>query len=135
MIRLGPESLDLLVTAILDQHGTYVGPMLTWEVVTDQLAAKRREAETAMDTNAVNQLLLALGQATSTFEVGAAALGTIREAFGWPYATYFELDPADQPSSSPSTRARPARSSAGRPARGSSAKARASTARPGGPGR
>jgi methyl-accepting chemotaxis protein len=28
--------------------------------------------------------------------VGASALGTIREAFGWPYATYFELDKAEQ---------------------------------------
>jgi methyl-accepting chemotaxis protein len=96
VIQLGPESLKLLVTAILDQHGTYVGPMLTWEVVTEQLAARQREAETATDTNALNQLLLALGQARSKSDMAAAALGTIREAFGWPYATYFEVDPADQ---------------------------------------
>jgi methyl-accepting chemotaxis protein len=95
VIKLGPESLNLVVTALLDKNGDYVGPMLTWEVVTDQLAAKQREAETAADTNALNQLLLALGQAASRFEVGAAALGTIREAFGWPYATYFEVDQAD----------------------------------------
>jgi methyl-accepting chemotaxis protein len=95
VIRLGPESLNLLVSAILDQNGTYIGPMLTWEVVTDQLAMKEREAETAADTNALNQLLQALGQARSESEVGAAALGTIREAFGWPYATYFEVDRTD----------------------------------------
>jgi methyl-accepting chemotaxis protein len=95
IIRLGPESLNLLVTAIVDHHGTYVGPMLTWEVVTEQVAAKQREEETAADTNALNQLLLALGQARSKSEVAAAALGTIREAFGWPYATYFEVDAAD----------------------------------------
>jgi methyl-accepting chemotaxis protein len=96
VIKLGPESLNLLVTAILDQNGKYVGPMLTWEVVTEQLAAKNREAETAADTNALNQLLLALGQVRSKSEIGSVALGTIREAFGWPYATYFEVDPADQ---------------------------------------
>jgi methyl-accepting chemotaxis protein len=96
VIRLGPESLNLLVTAILDQHGNYVGPMLTWEVVTEQVAAKQREAETATDTNALNQLLLSLGQARTKAEVMAAALGTIRESFEWPYATYFEVDQADQ---------------------------------------
>ena len=71
MIRLGPESLNLLVTAILDQHGKYVGPMLTWEVVTEQIAAKEREAETAADMNALNQLLVALGEARTKTEVAA----------------------------------------------------------------
>jgi methyl-accepting chemotaxis protein len=95
VIGLGPELLNLLVTALLDQQGNYVGPMLTWEVVTEQTNAKLREAETAADTNALNQLLLALGQAGSNIEVASAALGTIREAFGWPYATYFEVDQTD----------------------------------------
>jgi methyl-accepting chemotaxis protein len=95
VIRLGPESLNLLVTAILDQHGNYVGPMLTWEVVTEQVAAKQREAETAADTNALNSLLQAMGQARSKSDVTTLALGSLREAFGWPYATYFEVDAAD----------------------------------------
>ncbi len=95
VIRLGPESLNLLVSAILDQHGHYIGPMLTWEVVTERVAAKLREEETAADTNALNQLLQALGQARTKAELAALALGTIREAFGWPYATYFEVDPAE----------------------------------------
>ena len=96
VIVVGPESLNLLVTAILDQHGQYVGPMLTWAFVTEQLAAKERETETAADTGALNQLLQALGEARSNSEVGAVALSTIRDAFGWPYATYFEVDPADR---------------------------------------
>ncbi|WP_435009903.1 methyl-accepting chemotaxis protein [Tundrisphaera lichenicola] len=95
VIRLGPESLNLLVSAILDKKGNYVGPMLTWEVVTDQLRAKEREAETAADTAALNLLLVALGEATTSSEVGAAALSTIRESFGWPYASYFEVNPKD----------------------------------------
>jgi methyl-accepting chemotaxis protein len=95
VIQLGPESLNLVVTAILDQHGSYVGSMLTWEVVTERLAAKNREQETAADTNALNQLLQALGQARSKAEMSSIALSTIRDAFGWPYATYFEVDPAD----------------------------------------
>jgi GAF domain-containing protein len=92
VIQLGPESLNLLVSAILDQNGKYLGPMLTWEVVTEQLASKKRETEMAEDTAALNQLLLALGRAKTAKEVVSSALTSIREAFGWPYGTYFEVD-------------------------------------------
>jgi methyl-accepting chemotaxis protein len=43
-IRLGPEILDLLVTPVRDDGGDYVGPMLTWSVVTAQVAEERRVA-------------------------------------------------------------------------------------------
>ncbi len=33
-IRLGPETLDLQVTAITDHDGKYLGPMLTWSIAT-----------------------------------------------------------------------------------------------------
>ncbi|MDP6706713.1 MAG: methyl-accepting chemotaxis protein [Alphaproteobacteria bacterium] len=33
-IKLGDETLDLAVSALLDEAGTYVGPLLTWSVVT-----------------------------------------------------------------------------------------------------
>ncbi len=37
IISLGAEKLDLLVTAVHDSEGKYIGPMLTWEVVTEKL--------------------------------------------------------------------------------------------------
>ncbi|MGU3422873.1 methyl-accepting chemotaxis protein [Methylobacterium sp. D54C] len=37
-IKVGPETLDLKVCAIHDADGRYVGPMLTWAVVTSQVA-------------------------------------------------------------------------------------------------
>ncbi|MDQ0448579.1 methyl-accepting chemotaxis protein [Methylobacterium aerolatum] len=37
-IRVGPETLDLQVSAIKDPTGNYIGPMLTWKVVTAQVA-------------------------------------------------------------------------------------------------
>jgi methyl-accepting chemotaxis protein len=37
-IKLGNETLDLRVSAIMDDHGTYLGPMVTWSVLTAQLA-------------------------------------------------------------------------------------------------
>ncbi|MEQ9333805.1 methyl-accepting chemotaxis protein [Thalassobaculum sp.] len=36
-ITLGPETLDLKVSAILDKAGNYVGPMLNWSVVSAQV--------------------------------------------------------------------------------------------------
>jgi len=44
-ISVGPETLSLFVTAITDGAGEYVGPMLTWEVITEKLAAEKREKE------------------------------------------------------------------------------------------
>ena len=43
-IKVGPETLDLLVSPILDEDGTYLGAMATWEVITDKL---RLESEMA----------------------------------------------------------------------------------------
>jgi methyl-accepting chemotaxis protein len=96
IIRIGPEYADLNVSAILDQDGNYVGPMLTWDIITEKLEAEQREKALAADTNAVNSLLVALGRAKSTQEVTTAALTTIREAFGWNYGACWELDPQQQ---------------------------------------
>ena len=35
-IKLGDETLDLLVSGIYDESGDYVGPMVTWELVTEK---------------------------------------------------------------------------------------------------
>jgi len=42
-IKLGDELLDLSVTAIRDAKGEYIGPMVTWEVITEVERAKERE--------------------------------------------------------------------------------------------
>ncbi len=52
-IMVGPETLDLLVTAIFNEAGEYLYPMLTWSVVTEQVAA---EAATLLQTQVLNQL-------------------------------------------------------------------------------
>ncbi|MGE3313729.1 MAG: methyl-accepting chemotaxis protein [Planctomycetaceae bacterium] len=36
-IKIGDETLDLLVSPILDRQGQYLGPMVSWSVVTDQV--------------------------------------------------------------------------------------------------
>ena len=44
-IQLGDETLSLQVSAIYDDAGTYVGPMICWDVITDRKAAAKREKE------------------------------------------------------------------------------------------
>jgi diguanylate cyclase (GGDEF)-like protein len=41
-IKLGPEVLDLQVSAVTGTGGEYIGPMLTWSVITKQVAAEAR---------------------------------------------------------------------------------------------
>jgi methyl-accepting chemotaxis protein len=58
-IEVGGEILDLLVSAIHDADGRYIGPMLTWSVITEQV---EREKETAnllqmLDTLPINVML------------------------------------------------------------------------------
>jgi methyl-accepting chemotaxis protein len=44
-IQVGPEILDLLVSPLFDENQNYIGPMVSWSVVTEKLAAEQREKE------------------------------------------------------------------------------------------
>lgn len=44
-IKLGDEFLQLSTSAIFDSEGKYYGPMVAWEVITEQKLAKQRELE------------------------------------------------------------------------------------------
>ncbi len=53
-IQIGPEVVNLLITAIYDQDGEYSGPMVTWEIITEEVrleqenrAAAERERQQA----------------------------------------------------------------------------------------
>ena len=41
IIPVGPERLRLLVTSVRDEGGNHIGAMLTWEVITQQLATEQ----------------------------------------------------------------------------------------------
>ncbi len=43
-ITIGGEWLDLYVTALYDAKGTYVGPMLTWSIITKQVEKEEQTA-------------------------------------------------------------------------------------------
>lgn len=95
-IKVGDQTLDLLVSAITDGSGAYVGAMATWEVVTDRLRVERESAEAAADTSAVNKVLSGLGAATDVDAAVQIALDTVRGEFGWAYGSYWTVDPADR---------------------------------------
>jgi methyl-accepting chemotaxis protein len=68
VIQLGPESLDLLVSPIYDQHKNFMGAMVTWSVITDKLKAEQREKEMTANLQRVlkqvNDNAMALGTAS-----------------------------------------------------------------------
>lgn len=45
LIEVGPEKLDLFVTAIYDQNRNYIGPMVTWEIITRKLKTETQIAQ------------------------------------------------------------------------------------------
>ncbi len=93
-VRLGPEILAMQIHPTLDAMQQYLGPMVTWEVVTQRLESARalqesteRERRQAAELQAkVDQILVvvrsaARGDLTSTVPVrGADAIGQLGEA-------------------------------------------------------
>lgn len=42
VIDVGPEKVDMLVSPITDAQGNYIGPMLSWEIITDKTRLEER---------------------------------------------------------------------------------------------
>ena len=74
-IKLGDQTLDLLVSAIKDSSGGYVGPMVTWSVITDQIRiAEEFEQGVKLVSNASSEMQ------ASCNTLAAAAEETSRQA-------------------------------------------------------
>jgi methyl-accepting chemotaxis protein len=102
IIQIGPEQVDLLVSAVYDDQRNYMGPMVTWEIVTKKLAdehekklAQEREVEQGANVAAVNRVLEAVSSAASVPDAARAALETVRDAFAWAYGSYWVMDAKD----------------------------------------
>lgn len=65
-IKVGPETLDLLVSPIIDSKGEYLGPMVTWEVITEKL---KLEAEMVRIRNMVEAAPINILMANRDFEL------------------------------------------------------------------
>ena len=65
-IQVGPETLELLVSAVRDQAGNYIGPMVTWEIITERL---RVEKEAARVQSMVEQMPTNVIMANTDLEI------------------------------------------------------------------
>ncbi|MCH7686730.1 MAG: PAS domain-containing protein, partial [Planctomycetes bacterium] len=54
-IQVGPETLELLVSAVRDQEGNYIGPMVTWEVITERLKIEERNNDFSGQIEAIGK--------------------------------------------------------------------------------
>ncbi len=61
-IQVGPETLDLLVSAIKDHKGDYVGPMATWSIITDKIEVFNSVNEYSENLNSSSKNLKELSQ-------------------------------------------------------------------------
>lgn len=74
-IKVGDQTLDLLVSAIKDSSGGYLGPMVTWSVITDQIRiAEEFEQGVKLVSNASSEMQ------ASCNTLAAAAEETSRQA-------------------------------------------------------
>ena len=64
IIDLGEEKLDLLVSAVYDDGGDYIGPMITWDIVTQKVELEERNRDFTGQIEAINR-----GQASITFDM------------------------------------------------------------------
>jgi methyl-accepting chemotaxis protein len=71
-IQLGESTLEFLVTPLFDEQGTYRGPMVTWDVVTDK---RRLEKDVAGQLAAIKK-----SQAVIEFEMDGTII-TANENF------------------------------------------------------
>jgi methyl-accepting chemotaxis protein len=76
VIDVGPEKLDLLVNPIFDAQGKYLGPMLTWDVITEKIATEQRARELQERERAATEELRAKVDAMLEV-VNAAASGDL----------------------------------------------------------
>ena len=77
-ISVGPETLDLLVSAIRDRDGKYIGAMATWEVITEKL--RLEQERTRLETEqreAADELRTKVDQVLAV--VSAAAAGDLTQ--------------------------------------------------------
>lgn len=54
VISIGPEKADLLATPVYDDAGNYLGPMVTWSVITEKLAMEERNRDYANQIAAIS---------------------------------------------------------------------------------
>ena len=58
MIIIGEETISLTASAVIDQNGNYLGPMISWQIVTEKVKSDQQMAQIAglVENNPVNMM-------------------------------------------------------------------------------
>ena len=58
LITVGPESVSLDISAVIDQNQNYLGPMISWEIVTEKVKSDQQMAQIVglVENNPVNMM-------------------------------------------------------------------------------
>lgn len=91
-IKLGSETLELLVNAAHDSEGVYLGPFVTWSVVTAEERHKQLEA----DNRASSQACDAINAATSIDGLIETMVNAVAEALKADFAVFWSIDEQTQ---------------------------------------
>lgn len=88
-IVLGSETIEMTLSATMDHQNNYTGPMITWEVVTERVAAEQRAKElTEEELKRAHELqdrveaLLGVVSQAATGDLTVAATYTSNDAIG-----------------------------------------------------
>ncbi len=77
-VTLGPEVLDFNISALSDSSGRYIGPLITWDVITDRVRSEEREQEMQKQmVSAKEALETKVGLLSDVF--GAASKGDLSQ--------------------------------------------------------
>jgi len=80
-IQLGPETLDLLASAVYDDQGSHLGTMVTWSVITERVRTEKRVADTAESlTRSAENLTSTSSQLSSAAEETTSQADTVSTA-------------------------------------------------------
>ncbi|MBT5191680.1 MAG: PAS domain-containing protein [Rhodospirillaceae bacterium] len=81
MIKLGEETLDLNVSALNDPDGNYIGPMLTWTLVTENINLANKVTDVAKAVSAAAEEMSATSKAMQeSVSVANSRAGTVASA-------------------------------------------------------
>jgi methyl-accepting chemotaxis protein len=81
-IKLGNETLDLMVSPIIGPDGEYLGPMVTWDVITKRLEIERQVVE-SQERERVQAAELAARVSEMLGVVEAASNGDLTKSIGF----------------------------------------------------
>ncbi len=76
LTNLGLEIIDLVATGIYDPSGQYLGPMVTWEIVTKKISTRQKVQQTAESLASSSEDMTAISQSMSSNATETAAQAT-----------------------------------------------------------